>query len=513
MKFSIKLALMAIAPIAGAVVIALLTVWSFTRLDSSVEAAVGGDGPLVGLVLTAEKAQLRQSVALERAVLAAMRHGPSDSGFLKSVDSFMALQRRADQRLQGTDATPRLADLDSLRDNYKKNAAQLFSELRAKNDFDVDDLDRHMVPLLANERKLHALIEDLHRDLLQARDTSIARMRGRQNTAQYAILAGALLLFVFGVLSFFGSYRAVIQQLGRDPEELQDLMQRLSRGDLSGVSLGSEGYAATSVYGSLCHMRSSLSETISEAARISALLQSGAAELTVANTGLSERTEQQAANLEETASSAEQIASTVRMNAENANSARGLAEQTSERAEEGGRTALAAVEAMERISEASGQISAITGVIDEIAFQTNLLALNAAVEAARAGEQGRGFAVVATEVRKLAGRSASAAKEIKELIEDSVERVHDGTGLVKNSGAELQDIVKSVNELTTIVSQITKASEEQSLGVGQINQALTELDASTQQNAALVEEAAATSENLAELSGRLNQKVGFFKLR
>ena len=236
----------------------------------------------------------------------------------------------------------------------------------------------------------------------------------------------------------------------------------------------------------------------------------GAAELSSASVGLSERTERQAANLEETASSTDELTSTVKRNAENARSANRLAQETRRRAAQSGEVASRAVHAMQDINASSEKIADIIGVVDEIAFQTNLLALNAAVEAARAGEQGRGFAVVASEVRQLAGRSASAAKEIKELIEDSVQKVQDGTGLVQESGTALEDIVGSVASLTEIVGQITVASDEQAVGIEQINQALVHMDGVTQQNTAMVEEATATSRAMNDRAERLSSRIGYF---
>jgi len=234
-------------------------------------------------------------------------------------------------------------------------------------------------------------------------------------------------------------------------------------------------------------------------------------EIAQGNTDLSQRTEQQASSLEETASSMEEMTSTVRQNADNARQANQLAAGTREQAEQGGKVVSQAVTAMTGITESSNKIAAIIGVIDEIAFQTNLLALNAAVEAARAGEQGRGFAVVASEVRNLAGRSATAAKEIKELIEDSVVKVEQGSKLVDASGQTLEEIMTSVKKVSDIIAEIAAASMEQSEGIEQVNKAISQMDEMTQQNAALVEEAAAASESMGEQAGNLNEMVGFFK--
>ena len=235
-------------------------------------------------------------------------------------------------------------------------------------------------------------------------------------------------------------------------------------------------------------------------------------EIAAGNTNLSQRTEQQAASLEETASSMEQLTSTVKQNAENAKQANQLAMGASDIAVKGGEVVGEVVHTMTAINESSKKIVDIISVIDGIAFQTNILALNAAVEAARAGEQGRGFAVVATEVRNLAQRSAAAAKEIKALISDSVEKVGVGTKLVDQAGTTMQEIVMAVKRVTDLVSDITAASEEQSSGIEQVNQAISQMDEMTQQNAALVEEAAAAAESMEEQAQSLTQAVSVFKL-
>ncbi|MBK9131982.1 MAG: PAS domain-containing protein [Gammaproteobacteria bacterium] len=230
------------------------------------------------------------------------------------------------------------------------------------------------------------------------------------------------------------------------------------------------------------------------------------------NDSLSQRTEQQASSLEETASSMEELTSTVKQNADNAAQASRQAEETRRSAEKGGEVVAKAVDAMSGINQASKKIADIIGVIDEIAFQTNLLALNAAVEAARAGEQGRGFAVVAGEVRNLAQRSATSAKEIKDLINDSVLKVEAGTELVNASGRTLTEIVDGVAKMTAIVAEIAAASREQSAGIEQVNQAVMQMDDLTQQNATLVEEAAQTSRTLELESKGLIQMMDFFQM-
>lgn len=270
--------------------------------------------------------------------------------------------------------------------------------------------------------------------------------------------------------------------------------------------------------GEYLEMQTSLNQTIAnlrgmvgQIQTTSVSLVSAAGEIAQGNTDLSQRTEEQASSLEETASSMEELTSTVRQNADNARQANQLASGARDQAEQGGDVVQKAVDAMAEINSSSKKIADIIGVIDEIAFQTNLLALNAAVEAARAGEQGRGFAVVAGEVRNLAQRSAGAAKEIKTLIQDSVEKVEDGSRLVDQSGQTLAEIVASVKKVSDIIAEIAAASQEQSSGIDQVNKAVTQMDEVTQQNAALVEEAAAASESMDEQARGLQKLMGFFK--
>jgi methyl-accepting chemotaxis protein len=292
--------------------------------------------------------------------------------------------------------------------------------------------------------------------------------------------------------------------------DIAGTMQRLSEGDLrqpiASDYEGTFGQVKESVNGTL----RILNDLVDRLRESSDIVSTASGEIAAGNDSLSQRTEQNAASLEETAASVEQLAATVRNNADNATEANRVAHLAREQAQAGGTVVTQAIAAMEEINASSKQIAEIIGVIDEIAFQTNLLALNASVEAARAGEQGRGFAVVATEVRNLASRSAQAAREIKGLIGDSVEKVRGGTDLVNESGAKLEDIVTSVKQVADIVAEISAASAEQSSGIDQINQAVTSMDEATQQNATLAEQTAAAAKSLDDKARDLQATLGFF---
>jgi len=291
------------------------------------------------------------------------------------------------------------------------------------------------------------------------------------------------------------------------------IAQTVASGDLTGHIEVKSKDETGQLTQALKDMNQSLVDIVGQVSTGTSAIASASGQIVAGNLDLSARTEQQASSLEETASSMEELTSTVRQNADNARQANQLAVSASEVAERGGAVVAQVVDTMDSIDQSSKKIVDIISVIDGIAFQTNILALNAAVEAARAGEQGRGFAVVATEVRNLAQRSASAAKEIKSLIGDSVEKVEFGGKLVEQAGKTMDEIVASVKRVTDIMNEITSASQEQTAGIEQINQAVTEMDTVTQQNAALVEEVAAAAESMQGQANQLAQVVGVFKLQ
>ena len=288
--------------------------------------------------------------------------------------------------------------------------------------------------------------------------------------------------------------------------------QRIANGDLTGQIVVTSNNEMGRLAAALRKMQDSLTTTVRAVRQGTESIDTGVSEIAAGNTDLSQRTEEQAASLEETAASIEQLTSTVKQTADNAKQASSLAQGASSLAAQGGDLTEQVVGTMHGIVDDSRRIADIVGVIEGIAFQTNILALNAAVEAARAGEQGRGFAVVASEVRSLAQRSAAAAKEIKGLIDASTARVQAGSQLVERSGSTMTEIVEAISRVSAIMGEIASAATEQSTGIDQVNLAVAQMDEVTQQNAALVEQAAAAAGSLEEQARRLSQAVGVFQL-
>ncbi len=349
-------------------------------------------------------------------------------------------------------------------------------------------------------------------ELLDKRTGSAVAEANRASSRAFRV-AAVLLVFalISAAVALLFLYQRLNHQLGAEPTDAQEVANKIAAGDLS-VPIDLRPGDKSSLMFAMYAMRDSLTRIVSQVRAGTDTIATASVQIVSGNRELSTRTEQQAGSLEETASSMEELTSTVKQNADNARQANQLAVSASDVARKGGTVVSQVVDTMGSINESARKIVDIISVIDGIAFQTNILALNAAVEAARAGEQGRGFAVVASEVRNLAQRSAAAAKEIKVLIDDSVEKVGAGAKLVDQAGATMHEIVESVQRVTDIMSEITSASQEQTAGIEQINQAVTQMDETTQQNASLVEEAAAASEELQEQAGKLAELVSIFKV-
>ena len=337
-----------------------------------------------------------------------------------------------------------------------------------------------------------------------------AAAQAYQQARTVMLIIGSLALLT-SVIAALLITRGVVRQLGCEPDEAAEIAGQIAAGNLA-VRIDLRHGDKTSLLFAMESMRESLAQIVKQVHTSTETIATAAGQIASGNLDLSSRTEQQASTLEETASSMEELTSTVRINTNHARQANGLAESASDVAAKGGAVVAQVVDTMAAINVSARKIVDIIAVIDGIAFQTNILALNAAVEAARAGEQGRGFAVVATEVRNLAQRSAAAAKEIKDLIGDSVNKVEAGNRLVEQAGSTMHEVVTSVKRVTDIMSEIMSASQEQSAGIEQINDAVTQMDDVVQQNAALVEEAAAAAQAMQEQVNSLNEVVGIFRI-
>jgi methyl-accepting chemotaxis protein len=350
----------------------------------------------------------------------------------------------------------------------------------------------------------------------RANDREEAQVLHQQARQQLMITAALSLLAAIGLVVFIT--RSIVRSLGADPVRLAEVASHIANGDLGeSVSQGAGDDAgkkapAGSVLEAMQNMQTNLRRIVSEVRSGSDSIATASREIAQGNLDLSARTEQQAASLQQTAASMHELGSTVRKNADSARQASQLAANASATAHTGGDVVTEVVQTMRDIDESSHKIASIISVIDGIAFQTNILALNAAVEAARAGEQGRGFAVVAGEVRNLAQRSAAAAKEIKGLIEDSVQRVERGAALADKAGSTMTEIVASIRQVADLMTEISAATAEQTDGVLQVGQAVSQMDQATQQNAALVEEGAAAADSLREQAQRLVSLVAAFRL-
>ncbi|AKU23417.1 methyl-accepting chemotaxis protein [Massilia sp. NR 4-1] len=406
----------------------------------------------------------------------------------------------------------------------RPEAKKLFAEQRA--DYAVYAEKRDQATKLHMDGNRDSAIQYLFKEVIPAQTAYFQRLdailkyqsqlmtedgQAAAAAAHDATIMMISMLVLATLLSAVGGY-LITRSVTVPINEAVDLAETVARGDLSTHISVTRKDETGRLLNALKEMVDSLTRTVGAVRNSSDTITTASAEIAAGNLDLSSRTEQQASSLEETASSMEELTSTVKQNADNARQANQLVVSAAEFAQRGGQVVGEVVSTMGSIKESSSKIVDIIGVIDGIAFQTNILALNAAVEAARAGEQGRGFAVVASEVRNLAQRSASAAKEIKTLIDDSVQKVDAGGRLVDDAGATMQQIVNSVQQVADIMNEITMASQEQSQGIEQVNVAITEMDTTTQQNAALVEQAAAAAGSMQEQAVRLSEAVAVFRL-
>jgi methyl-accepting chemotaxis protein len=390
-----------------------------------------------------------------------------------------------------------------------------FIELISRQSLDSSQFDGRVAEestqLLKDSRAVEEVLDQMVKHADGMARTSMESAEGTFKTSRLLMLGMALAGLVASVGLGVVVARLLSRQLGGEPAYAADVVGRIADGDLT-VGVAADTAGQGSVLHSIKQMQDQLTDVVVRIKHSSDAIATASGEIASGNQDLSSRTEEQASSLQQTAASMEELTSTVKQNADNARQANQLALSASEVAVKGGSVVSQVVDTMASIHASSKKIVDIIGVIDGIAFQTNILALNAAVEAARAGEQGRGFAVVASEVRNLAQRSAAAAKEIKGLIDDSVGKVDAGTALVGEAGKTMEEIVGSIRRVTDIVGEISAASHEQTQGIEQINQAITQMDQVTQQNAALVEEAAAAAQSMQEQAGSLVQAVSVFRL-
>jgi methyl-accepting chemotaxis protein len=361
------------------------------------------------------------------------------------------------------------------------------------------------------QRKWWDLVHELRNFERQQNDDATAAAKASYASSRAWMLMLTAVALLASLASALLITRGLVKQLGGEPTDAVEVAGRIAAGDLT-VAIATREGDHSSLMHAMKTMRDSLSGIVSQVRVSTDTIATASGQIASGNLDLSSRTEQQAASLEETAASMEELTATVKQNSESARHANELALSASQVAERGGTVVSQVVETMGSINQSSQKIVEIIGVIDGIAFQTNILALNAAVEAARAGEQGRGFAVVAAEVRSLAQRSATAAKEIKALIDGSVQQVQAGNRLVDTAGMTMNEVVESVRRMTLIMAEILSAGDEQATGIDQINRAVTQMDEVTQQNASLVEEAAAAAESMREQAAALVQTVSVFEV-
>ncbi|QGZ62688.1 methyl-accepting chemotaxis protein [Paraburkholderia acidisoli] len=504
-KWSIRttLTVVGVILVALTMVVGALGQIALGNASDSLGAIARGDLVAMHTLNDASSFLLRSRVSLERgSALAAAGNADEAKKAIDRAEALLGKSNDAWKAFQGAQKSGiDAATLDALatkRTTLLENGVQPeFAALRANDQAAYHAVaDTKISPLFVDYDSVAAPIAQQLQDGAQAREASA---RSQITTMRVLIGVALVVALVLLVAIRFALRGLIVQPLA----DAVTCFERIAQGDLSQpVNVYSKNEIGR-LFASIKQMQDSLVTLVAAVHTGAGSIDVGAREIAMGNTDLSQRTEQQAASLQETASSMEQLTSTVKQNADNARQASQLAVNASDIATRGGEVVGEVVHTMQGIAASSTKVVDIISVIEGIAFQTNILALNAAVEAARAGEQGRGFAVVAGEVRSLAQRSASAAKEIKELINDSVEKVQSGSELVGRAGTTMEEILQAVRRVTDIMGEISAASEEQSGGIEQVNRAVTQMDTVTQQNAALVEEAAAAAASLEEQTRQL----------
>ncbi|WP_081768839.1 methyl-accepting chemotaxis protein [Herbaspirillum sp. RV1423] len=423
-----------------------------------------------------------------------------------TVDRTSAIQKQLDELVRSDEGRKIFNALLAQRKVYNDLRNKVFKMKESGDEAGaLAALDSELIPAMKEYTVRVNAVASHQRDVI---NLGAATVDAQYRSGRTILIAVGVIALLVGIIASWRLSDGITRPLQRAVQATA----AVAAGDLSKPVVVDRKDEVGQLLQGLHDMTQNLLKTVREVRTGADTIATASSEIATGNLDLSSRTEQQAGSLEETASAIEQLTSTVRQNADNAREANQLALSASDVAVQGGAVVGKVVDTMGAINESSRRIVDIISVIDGIAFQTNILALNAAVEAARAGEQGRGFAVVASEVRNLAQRSASAAKEIKTLIGDSVDKVDSGTRLVEQAGKTMTEVVSSVKRVSDIVAEISAATQEQSTGIGEVNRAITQMDQVTQQNAALVEQAAAAAGSLQEQAARLAQVVSVFRL-